>query len=537
MSEVLAISVSDKPLRIAVVTGRHSLTGAERDLVDRIVADQRFHLMAVIEENPERVSPPETAGGSIAMQTASFVIAMERRFRRAEEPPQDVSTLWPAVDVIRDAAAEGYRRVRDLDLDLIVDITCANGVSALARAARFGVWSRAYGDVASSESRLPGFRAVSAGQGVTRVSLRQHDRTGERTVARAFYPTRRTYTSNINAVRESSVELVWRELKKLQRSRSPVFASVCDEERLRSAPDFADVTEYGARLGTAALKSALKRTAAKLGIATDRWSLFVGTGSYDTADWSRAIEVRPPAQEYWADPFLLRRKGDPRTHVFFEAFDYGTGKGKISVGAISSKGIAYLGDALDTGYHLSYPFVFEHAGDIWMIPESHETRRLELWRCVDYPLKWTLEKTVLEGCSLADSSLCQHDGAWWLFTNQAGWHADDHNSELHVFWVDSPMMNQIIPHAANPVVIDATRARNGGRIHRRNGLLMRPAQNNAFRYGYGLRVQRITTLTLDDYQEESFFSIGPDFRPGISCCHHLDSSDGLFVFDARLKFG
>jgi hypothetical protein len=99
------------------------------------------------------------------------------------------------------------------------------------------------------------------------------------------------------------------------------------------------------------------------------------------------------------------------------------------------------------------------------------------------------------------------------------------------------MMNEIVPHKDNPVIIDATRARNGGRIHFRNGYPMRPAQNNSFRYGYGLGVYRIKTLTLDAYEEELVFSIEPTFRPNISCCHHLDSNDEIFIFDARRKFG
>jgi hypothetical protein len=347
-----------------------------------------------------------------------------------------------------------------------------------------------------------------------------------------------TYTSNIEMIRERATDLVWRELRKLHRTRSLTPLLPADRNALSySAPGVFQMARYGLRVGAAFLRSFHKTVATRLGIATDRWSLFIGQGDYRTADWSKAVESRPPPGEYWADPFLYRRDGEAETHVFFEALDYASGKGKISVGRLCSDKIVYLGDALNTGYHLSYPFVFEYDGYIWMIPESHETRRLELWKCVDFPLTWKLEKTVLEGLSLADSCLCQHDGEWWLFTNQAGRDPNDQNSELWIYRVDSPMMNELVPHEANPVVIDASRARNGGRIHLKDGFLMRPGQNNSFRYGYGLGVYRIKELTLDTYEEEPVFSVKPTFRPNIACCHHLDSNGKIFVFDARRRFG
>ena len=61
---------------------------------------------------------------------------------------------------------------------------------------------------------------------------------------------------------------------------------------------------------------------------------------------------------------------------------------------------------------------------------------------------------------------------------------------------------------------------------------MRPAQDNSYRYGYGLGVYRIRKLTLDEYEEEPAFRVDPAFRLGISACHHLDSIGGMFIFDA-----
>jgi len=544
----------NNPLRVAILVGHRCLLDGELRLLEKIKADSRFCLVAVLKADTVALDPGDqpasAADGAFAAFLFSLLTSAEKRLRAVERAQAhlDPSAILAGVETIRikcegergSPSAADCQRIRALDLDVVLDHVGAPAAGSLAVAARLGVWSLTYADTRAIDSQLPGFWEVYAGCGVTGVTLQQRTQNSAdtKTIARAFYRTRTTYTSNIEFVRENAAGLVWRELKKAQRTRRLTFLPPVDQNAVAySAPNTFQIARYGSLLAAAFFTSAQKKVAAKLGIAVDRWSLFVGTGRYETADWSQAVETRPPPGEYWADPFLFRRDGDAETHVFFEVFDYATGKGKISVGRVSENRITYLGNALDTGYHLSYPFVFEHDRDIWMIPESHETGRLELWKCVDYPFTWRLEKTVMEGQSLADSSLCQHNGEWWLFTNQAGKDANDHNSELCVYRIDSPMMNEIIPHRANPVVIDATRARNGGRIHRMDGFLVRPAQDNSFRYGYGLGVHRIKTLTLDIYEEEPVLSIKPTFRSDITCCHHLDSNEEIFVFDARRKFG
>ncbi len=44
-------------------------------------------------------------------------------------------------------------------------------------------------------------------------------------------------------------------------------------------------------------------------------------------------------------------------------------------------------------------------------------------------------------------------------------------------------------------------------------------------------------MTLDAYAEEQAWSIRPDFLPGVSACHHLDTDGETFVFDVRRDVG
>jgi hypothetical protein len=109
---------------------------------------------------------------------------------------------------------------------------------------------------------------------------------------------------------------------------------------------------------------------------------------------------------------------------------------------------------------LSYPFVFEWNGELWMVPESGANRTVELYRCAGLPDRWEKVQDIFTGIDLVDATLFAHDGRWWLLGNVSEPGADKHD-ELHAFHAETPL-GPWQPHAANPVVADARFARPAG---------------------------------------------------------------------------
>ncbi|MFD2497807.1 hypothetical protein ACFSTI_01620 [Rhizorhabdus histidinilytica] len=163
---------------------------------------------------------------------------------------------------------------------------------------------------------------------------------------------------------------------------------------------------------------------------------------------------------FLADPFGLWR--DDRFHLFVERFDYRDRRGVIEL-IVHDAGLTplYRCKILSERWHLSYPFVFEAEGQIWMLPEAHRSGGLTLYRCFDFPDRWQRAARIELDCVPVDATPFWHDGLWWLFYAAA----DDRHSKvahLHVAFSER-LTDGWRPHPANPVRRDPASARPGER--------------------------------------------------------------------------
>src|SRR5262249_50370649 len=150
-----------------------------------------------------------------------------------------------------------------------------------------------------------------------------------------------------------------------------------------------------------------------------QWS--IGIASADPAelgssDLARARWLAPDAARFFADPFPIWHQG--QHYIFFEELLYSSSKGRIAVVEVPPDGtVTKPRTALDTAFHLSYPFVFEAEGKLWMLPEQSSTNQIVLYEAVSFPDLWKPRKVLVDGFAGIDSSLLQHQGRWWLFTS------------------------------------------------------------------------------------------------------------------------
>jgi hypothetical protein len=270
----------------------------------------------------------------------------------------------------------------------------------------------------------------------------------------------------------------------------------------------------------------------------DQWILLVSQQKNLSTSLWRYKRITPPRDRFWADPFVVKRNGT--YFVFIEEYVYSDRCGTVCCLEIDEKGNWKQPYAvLERPYHLSYPFVFEHDGRTYMLPESAENRTIELYECENFPDKWVLNKTMMSGIYAVDSTLHFHDGLWWLFTNIRENEGASPDDELFLFFADSPFAENWTPHPLNPIVSDASRARPAGKLFYHEEMLYRPSQNCLSRYGYGFNLNHIEVLTTGDYQEERVTDVYPNWQSDVLATHSFNFVDGLTVSDAlvrRFKF-
>jgi len=200
-----------------------------------------------------------------------------------------------------------------------------------------------------------------------------------------------------------------------------------------------------------------------------------------------------------ADPFVLRR-GD-RVFLFFEAWRTATRQGDIAwAESIDARAWRVGGVALDEPFHLSYPFVFEHEGDVYLVPESRSRGEVRLYMARPFPGRFELRAVLLRGRPYADSTLVPWGGRFYLFTSPA-------DGRLELFQADA-LVGLYRPHPASPLVSgDPCAARPAGRPFVWKGGLIRFAQCDVPVYGMSVRAFEVTALSPTAYAERP---VGPD---------------------------
>jgi len=273
-----------------------------------------------------------------------------------------------------------------------------------------------------------------------------------------------------------------------------------------------------------------KKVTRKIIRKNSRWGIayqFVDNWK-DITLW-RSKKIPNPKNRYLADPFIIYQNGEH--YCFVEDYDYSIGRGCISVYKITPNSYEELGVALLEDFHLSFPFLFKFNDELYMCPETREKNEIRIYKCEEFPLKWSFHKTVMKNIAAVDTLILPYEKKWWLFTNIDMSSFGDMSSQLQIFHGSDPFTDNWIPHEKNPVVFDPLKARNGGLIIDNAGIY-RAYQRQGFDiYGEAVGLAKINALTMSEYSEEVLFEIEPEFFKGIEGCHTYNFIHGLAVFD------
>jgi hypothetical protein len=471
---------------------------------------------------------------------------LEPRGAHADDPlvPEDVRALLEGanrVEIDPAAALPALEALRAARLDVLLGLGGPLPLSAVFTCARCGVWSYVHG-------ATPRYRGADAHlweliEGYPRAGVALHAMAADvparvELCAAAFNTPDTPFASRNHYAPywESAHFAIW----KLWQLHHEGWARVLAQGRpaapspvaLPPRPRNRDLARWVA--GLLARKLAARVAGRQV---EDHWELAVRTGARPLTHEDGELDMRgfralaAPRDHFWADPFVAEEGG--RRLLFFEDFLRGEARGVIACGELTGDGrLEGVRTVLDTGTHLSYPLVFAHGGEWFMIPESLAAGEVALYRAAPFPDRWVKEATLFRG-NAVDTTAFQHDGRWWFLTTLV--ERPRNSGALMLFSADS-LTGAWRYHPANPISSDVRWSRSAGAIVRDGDRLIRPSQSGSPTYGYSFTIHRIEICSESSYRETAWRTFRPTWRSRLAGTHTYAAGGGLEVIDLRSQW-
>jgi hypothetical protein len=238
--------------------------------------------------------------------------------------------------------------------------------------------------------------------------------------------------------------------------------------------------------------------------------------------------------DFWADPFFVTST-DGHTDLIFEDINQRTYYGKIRHLRLNEQGQPVSSTVLlDTGRHLSYPFIFNHPdGQYWLMPESAVNNEWLAYPLSLNPVSLGDPIVLMAGTPLLDATLFYYEGLYWVFATHRG---PNSNTELHLYYASKPE-GPYTPHRQNPVKSTLFGSRPAGKFFQVDGDWYRPAMDCREYYGKAIVIQKLKMLNPDRYEEETIQVLTPPSNSPFSFgMHTFNVHDGLIVIDGLRRW-
>ncbi len=219
-----------------------------------------------------------------------------------------------------------------------------------------------------------------------------------------------------------------------------------------------------------------------------------------TCDWNVAWKPRDESaysiinnpEGYWlADPLLFETGKD--IFLFVECFEKKNGIGRLGVMRFDGESFIEFTVIVKQPYHLSYPYVFSCCDKFYMIPESSSNETVELYKAIEFPLKWEKNAELARGKYVDTTLYPKTNGLFHLYTY------DMNSHELCIGTLD---MCRLKIEFGKRIKDEKYEFRNGGTVFEYSGQKCRAVQNNQYFYGQSLHV-------IDCDSNEELFDILP----------------------------
>ncbi len=217
------------------------------------------------------------------------------------------------------------------------------------------------------------------------------------------------------------------------------------------------------------------------------------------ADKAYSFDLLKGNSRYWyADPFLFEKDG--KTFLFVEMFDNVTEVGEIGLSELVDGKFTEPEIVIKEKFHLSYPYVYEKNGKVYMMPETHEDGCIQTYVATDFPRKWKKCEVIVDNINAADTVI-END---ILLTSEVC-----PSNDMSIDFCAYDSSGKELEYS--PVYKSSLTKRGAGAVFGFSGKRIRPAQScEDSNYGGKLFFYSINQCDKNGYSEELFSELSKD---------------------------
>ena len=507
-----------RPLRFGILCRGTELSAWQAQCVRQLTAVEGVvPALVLVEEGDPSAGAPGRNGIPLLWRLYQRLTRHKLQSERPATPPGELARV-PSLRYRTERNGPSGRRIRAADvavirsheLDFILQLSDGEDVRGdVLSAARFGVWAFRHGDPAKYGGGPPCFWEIVSADPITAVSLVRLVDGDESQVTLKENHLRTCFKSYVKA-RDSaflaSTDLPARVSRDIQLGTGDYLLAGATRSPAagRRLPTGRETLAFVARLFVNKLRDAggwlFRHRQWCIGIVDRPIQAFLDPAFAPSIQWLPWTG----RSGFVADPFGLQR-GSVAT-ILAEELDFASSKGRLVAIEWPDGGSPTIHRHIfKMGVHASYPYLLEHEGGVWCIPETQAANEVALFRALQFPVRWEKTATLVEGVAALDPTLVLHSGRWWMFYGVAGRFGEVSLCAQHAPSLQGPW----VPHAANPLKTDVRGSRPAGSPFVEGGVLYRPAQDCSLGYGRAVAIFRVTRLSPTEFSEELHSVVRP----------------------------
>ena len=248
---------------------------------------------------------------------------------------------------------------------------------------------------------------------------------------------------------------------------------------------------------------------------------------YVLNDKSVPFTVIPNDSNSWAaDPMVFEYNGE--IFIFAELYDYKLRHGVIGYTKYNGESFDRWKTIITEDFHMSYPFVFENNGSIYMIPETSEANKLILYKAVNFPDQWAVERVIKDGVKWADTTIFKLNDCYIGYTESVAGDIADYklslNTDLQIEKIDA-------------LCGELNKNRCGGRMFEYNDHIVRVCQDCSEKYGGALIFRFCDISNLEEVQSTKITPEQLDYNSNLYLdgIHTYSANSNIEVIDIKTR--